>query len=325
MNNEGKEFYNKIMDLLRNGEVEEIVLIGKPAVPALIDALKDKDWSMRMEAAETHFSRGRIMTLTIVADVQEKAAEALGKIAKANPGSTEISKIVSALIDALKNEELMSVQWVAAEALGEIAEANPGSTEISKIVPALIDALKDKSWKVREGAAGALGKIGVNDEQFETIIKMLKNEKSLEERDGAARALGCLKDIRAIPALIDALKDEDWSVRWKAAEALGKIVENFVNKKLEEKDYKAALSMIENTTNLILKMYKAEFRKKGKDWNLVKERRKLIEKFNSLTILVKEKVELSNPLNEKEPMEWKLLKEEIPIKKMQKFAKPWVR
>ncbi|GEM_PF-4340345 len=119
----------------------------------------------------------------------------------------------------------------------------------------------------------------------------------------------------AVPALIDALKDEDGDARLRAAKVLGKIVENFVNKKLEEKDYKAALSMIGNTTNMILKMYKAEFSKKGKNWYLVKERRKLIEKLNSLTIQIKEKVELSNPLNEKEPIKWKLPKGEIPTKK----------
>jgi len=238
----------------------------------------------------------------------------------------------------------------AAEALGKIAEANPGSTEILKAVPPLIKALKDENWNVRREAAEALGEIGVNKEQLETIIEMLKNGKRWEERHGAAMALGCLEDIRAVPALIaalkdknedvgreaagalgkigeanpgsteilkavpaliNALKDENKNMRERAAEALGEIVENFVNKKLEEKDYKAALSMIENTTNMILKMYRAEFRKKGKDWYLVKERRELIDKFNSLTIRIKEKVELSNPLNEKEPMEWKEVKRKL--------------
>jgi len=295
MNNGGKvykkikEFYNKIIDLLRGYRVpalidalkdedegvreraaEVLVKIGETAVPALIDALKDEDLFVRMEAAEV-----------------------LGKIGVNDEQFETIIKM-------LKNGKRWEERHGAAMALGCLKDI--------RAVPALIDALKDEDEVMRMEAAEALEKIGVNDEQFETIIKMLKNGKRREERHGAAAALGFLKDIRAVPVLIDALKDENGDVRRGAAWALEEIVENFVNKKLEEKDYKAALSMIGNTTDLILKMYRAEFRKKGKNWDLVKKRRELIEKLNSLTIQVKEKVELSNPLNENEPMEWKLPK-----------------
>ncbi len=279
MNNGGKKFYNKIMDLLRRGKVEEIVLIGKPAVPALIDALKDEDGDVRMEAI--------------------RALEKIGFDKVPEEKRIEVRVLVFLILDD-KTDEIVSIG--------------------NDAVPALIDALKNKTEFVGARAAEALEKIGVNDEQFETIIKMLKNGKRREERHGAAAALGFLKDIRAVPVLIDALKDENGDVRRGAAWALEEIVENFVNKKLEEKDYKAALSMIGNTTDLILKMYRAEFRKKGKDWYLVKEKEGLIEKLNSLTALIKEKVEQekvepSNPLNEKEPIKWKLPKGEIPIKK----------
>ncbi|MEM4360061.1 MAG: HEAT repeat domain-containing protein, partial [Candidatus Bilamarchaeaceae archaeon] len=90
-------------------------------------------------------------------------------------------------------------------------------------VPVLIDALKDWNWKVRREAAEALGKIGVNEEQLKEITRMLKKGKTWEERNGAAIALGKIGDARAVPALIDALKDEDWNVRKRAAEALEKI------------------------------------------------------------------------------------------------------
>jgi len=42
-------------------------------------------------------------------------------------------------------------------------------------------------------------------------------------RSSAARALGGIKDARAVEPLIGALKDKEWPVRWSAASALGKI------------------------------------------------------------------------------------------------------
>jgi HEAT repeat protein len=61
-----------------------------------------------------------------------------------------------------------------------------------EVVPYLIDLLKDDTWEMRRGSAWMLGKLGP------------------EARD-------------AIPALTEALKDENEVVRQKAAEALKKI------------------------------------------------------------------------------------------------------
>ena len=107
--------------------------------------------------------------------------------------------------------------------------------EIVKIgipaILALITALKDKDLNVQERAAKAIGKIGVNDEQFETIVRMLKEGETWEERYGAAIALGELKNVKTIPALITALKDENPNVQWSAAVAIGKIAEANPNSK----------------------------------------------------------------------------------------------
>ncbi len=61
-------------------------------------------------------------------------------------------------------------------------------SELKGISP-LISALKDEDWRIRWGAAYALGEI---------------------------------KDPRAVEPLIQALKDEDWYVRLRAANALTK-------------------------------------------------------------------------------------------------------
>ncbi|MGB9872500.1 MAG: HEAT repeat domain-containing protein, partial [Anaerolineae bacterium] len=55
------------------------------------------------------------------------------------------------------------------------------------------------------------------------LIKALGYEKDWEIRRDAARALGELKDARAVEPLIAALKDKDSDVREAAAEALDRL------------------------------------------------------------------------------------------------------
>jgi hypothetical protein len=64
---------------------------------------------------------------------------------------------------------------------------------------------------------------GIGDERaIEPLIQALKDEK-WSVRAEAASALGTIGDERAVEPLIQALKDEKWSVRAEAASALGTI------------------------------------------------------------------------------------------------------
>ena len=59
--------------------------------------------------------------------------------------------------------------------------------------------------------------------EIQTLINRLKS-KGRFDREKAAEELGSLRGANAkdaVPALIEALKDNDKSVRWAAAEALG--------------------------------------------------------------------------------------------------------
>ncbi len=107
--------------------VEKLVEIGKPAVSALIEFLKDEDSGLRPQAAEV-----------------------LGKI-----GDT---RAVPALIDAL-NDCASYMYENAALALGMIAEKHP-EYNWSTAVPSLISALNDYDVNVQLRAAWALAKIG---------------------------------------------------------------------------------------------------------------------------------------------------------------------
>ncbi|MGC8880568.1 MAG: HEAT repeat domain-containing protein, partial [Anaerolineae bacterium] len=78
---------------------------------------------------------------------------------------------------------------------------------------------------VRQAAARALGKIG-DAAAVPALIEALRDEDE-DVRQAAAEALGKIGDAAAVPALIEALRDEDMWVRRAAAEALGKIVQDW--------------------------------------------------------------------------------------------------
>ncbi|MEM3071821.1 MAG: HEAT repeat domain-containing protein, partial [Candidatus Anstonellales archaeon] len=144
-------------------------------------------------------------------------------------------------------------------------------------VPALIDALKDENWDVRYRAAKALGEIA--------------------EKGGDCSA--------AVPALIDALKDNDWSVRYRAAKALGKIAE----KTADRGDHISALKIIKDSTAAIMRYYEEKYRRAEREErrSLLKERGEMLKPLSILTDKIA-RTQLPNPLNEKEPMKWKLPK-----------------
>ena len=107
------------------------------------------------------------------------------------------------------------VRREAADALG--ASGDPRS------VKPLIGVLKDDSFRVRIGAAYALGKIG--SPAVEPLIVALEDGNPLV-REGAAIALGHIQDSRALKPLNAALMDPTPEVRESAQLALDKIRNN---------------------------------------------------------------------------------------------------
>ena len=87
-------------------------------------------------------------------------------------------------------------------------------------VPGMLNALNHKNWIIREGAAKALGEYK-EVRAVEPLILALKDEDS-DVRGNAVTALGNIGDSRAVGPLIQALKDKDGVVRRRAAYALGK-------------------------------------------------------------------------------------------------------
>lgn len=127
---------------------------------------------------------------------------------------TEMGELaVDSLIQALGDED-GEVRGRAAWALGVIGSA--------RAVEPLVMALEDTVRDVRVKAAGALKKIG--SICTDSLVRALR-EGGDELRKEAARVLGDIKDLRAIPFLVEALRDPEEKVRGRAANALEKIGE----------------------------------------------------------------------------------------------------
>jgi HEAT repeat protein len=102
-----------------------------------------------------------------------------------------------------------------------IQTANKLSTlKDSKAVQPLIEALRDEQWEVRREAACALGEIG-DKKAVEPLIELLQGNLLSVRR--AAYGLGELGDKQTEESLIKALEDQQYRVRERAIETLGKI------------------------------------------------------------------------------------------------------
>jgi hypothetical protein len=104
----------------RQKAASRLVKMGATAVPALIEAIQDRDENVRRHAMS-----------------------ALGKIGDASA----VPALIASLLDRGS-----SVRRYAALALGEIGDASA--------VPALIEAIQDSHWDVRRFAVEALGRFG---------------------------------------------------------------------------------------------------------------------------------------------------------------------
>ncbi len=142
------------------------------------------------------------------------AATYLGEWSKKFPEFRE--QAVAALTNALINDLYDPVRSSAAESLGKIGYVGA--------VGPLTKAMEDRVFVVRTTATQALGKIG--KPAVESLIEGLKSGDE-NVRMYAAKALGEIRDIRAVGPLIEALrlKTRLGGVEGSAAEALAKIGE----------------------------------------------------------------------------------------------------
>jgi hypothetical protein len=82
----------------------------------------------------------------------------------------------------------------------------------------LIDALSSGDGTTRERARNSLEEAGTS--AVVSLCRTLQHSDDDHVRWEAAKALGAIGDVRAVPSLLKALEDIDTDVAWVAAEAL---------------------------------------------------------------------------------------------------------
>ena len=206
---------------------EALGKIGPHAVPALVEALNNEHEDVRRHAARAlgeigPDAKAAVPVLLEVLndedeDVCECAAEALGKI------GPDAKAAVPILTEVLKRSS--SVAIYAQYALAQIT----GTPQ--NYIAALVGLLQDRQYRKYDedhdwwyGSAVDIPRLlmEIGKAAIPAVLEALQDEEPFVRRS-AVRTLVEIADRTAIPALTKALKDRDEDVPTLAAEALGKI------------------------------------------------------------------------------------------------------
>jgi HEAT repeat protein len=203
-------------------------LRSNPSAPAREDAA-----SRIVESADRIDPSLAVPTLTAALSdpsprVRRSAVVALSLFSKRSTST------IPALVEALKDDDI-AVRILAVEALGEA----PKTPEIGTIaIPALVETLSDRNNLVRCRAARKLVAWGEGAKGVSAMVEIIRGQGAAETREdvklsNCRSAIASLETIGAdardaIPALIEATKDEDDETRVAAASVLASFGEHEV-------------------------------------------------------------------------------------------------
>jgi len=191
-----------LVDLLRNesddirrGAIDELVDLAphtELVQPALRQALKDTDWIVAGDAARALGALGKRASPSVGALVKTLShpdpyvrVYAAEALASIGPSAAAATNALAAAL----NDAESGVRWAACEALGSIGPAAQSA------VPQLIDALDDEFLYVRIFAAGALGSIRPKTQAARDALKAAANDPALrDEADWALKRLAGRND-----------------------------------------------------------------------------------------------------------------------------------
>lgn len=230
------------------GALRHIGTKGTAAIPALIEALNDKndviwDYATDALALMNQNAKKQLMKAMLSRNGQVCALAAVALAKTGDNGNQkqalpvliqsldapnawvrtdcvlalkhihgETGKIHAALLGCLK-DPVANVRWRALQVIRDRRIAGKGD------IPILIHAMRDKDTLICSTASETLSDIGA--ESVPALIGAIKDKNS-HSREYAARALKKLgpKAATATPALIALLKDRHQTVRYQAVEAL---------------------------------------------------------------------------------------------------------
>ncbi len=205
---------------------DNAVACGSAAIAPILASWHDASWDERRPSTMAMIEIGLPAVeplLTALEDedagVRHSAAFALGRIYRAATVTAAEEKAAEAPAEALADEE-PPTQAESEATLAEEAHPQEAPAEMvppERLIAPLQEALSDRDENVRAAAARSLGMLGAV-EAIPLLIERLHDTTVV--RVGAADALAMLGAV-AIPALTQALEDDDANVRAAASEALG--------------------------------------------------------------------------------------------------------
>ncbi len=210
------------------------------AVLPLTNALRDTDRAVREAAVGALSSLGSVSVPALAGCLTDPALQ-VQEAASAILASLADARVLAPLMQALGSRDWI-VRMHAAKGLGRIGDPDA--------VPALMPLLQDKVKAVREEASSALAAIGVaamagliealqhddwlvrlhavealgklkSPDSVEPLLRTLFNERDSAIREDVVRALGVIRDGRAVDYLVAVMKEP--GLRLLAVEALGHI------------------------------------------------------------------------------------------------------
>ena len=193
--------------------VDSLVKIGAPAVPQLVDALRDKDREVRWAATLAlgqikHESAVQGLANVITDKAEDRKVRLCAARAIAGIGAPARSLLLQMLHDRDP-----SVRALSARALGEMSERSA--------LDAVLGLMDDQEPSVRQSAADSLGLIG--DPRATVALVSAATDKEIEVRTSAVGALSRIRDPRVTEALVSALADSAAVIRLQAATGLGRV------------------------------------------------------------------------------------------------------
>jgi HEAT repeat protein len=194
---------------VRSEAVKALSQIGRAAVPHLSQALDDQRWKVRERAVLALGRIGDPSALPHLVQALNDSKNAVRTAAASALGQLGDKRAVPHLVQALGSKG--KSHWWAGQALGRLGA-----------LPELVQALDDKRWRVREGAVRGLSEL--EEESIPHLVRAL-GDSSKQVRKRAASILGQRGDQRAIPYLLEVVKDpdvHDWERR-VAAQYLGQL------------------------------------------------------------------------------------------------------
>jgi HEAT repeat protein len=243
-NFQGVELKDKILCLILLQKKDEIIELGKAAVPALIQLSEDRYANVRNGVVE------------ILGEIARHSRKSFWSWIAAKFRKDPINSALPVLIKGLKYDLLSAPEALAkfgkpaVPALVELLENGDsnikrkitiifGWMEDSSATSALVGVLNDEDSDIRGNAVWALGQIK-DRSAAPALVELLRkgNLNPIDRRD-IIKSLGRIGDHSATHALIDAFCDENLAVQVEAVEAfrgIGRVADPALTEVLQDQD-----------------------------------------------------------------------------------------